>query len=42
MTYGRWAFQQLRDVYEIEGEFKEKVAGSVERMIAAVAGAGVR
>jgi type III restriction enzyme len=32
-TYGRWAFQELTDVYEMEGEFAKKVAGSVDRMI---------
>jgi type III restriction enzyme len=41
-TFGRWAFQELADVYEMEHEFDAKVAGHVDRMIAAVAGAGVR
>ena len=41
-TFGRWAFQELADVYEMEREFEKKVAASVEAMIAKVAGAGVR
>ena len=41
-AHGRWAFQELTDVYEMEGEFEKKVAAAVEQMIAKVAGAGVR
>jgi type III restriction enzyme len=41
-AHGRWAFQELTDVYEMEGEFEKKVAGAVEQMIAKVAAAGVR
>jgi hypothetical protein len=37
-THGRWAFQELADVYEMEAEFEKKVAGAVEQMIAKVAG----
>jgi type III restriction enzyme len=36
-THGRWAFQELADVYEIESEFEKRVAESVDRMIAAAA-----
>jgi type III restriction enzyme len=36
-TYGRWAFQELRDVYEIESEFETKVADSVDRIIVTAA-----
>ena len=38
-TFGRWAFQELTDVYEIESDFGAKVAESLNRMIDAVAGA---
>ena len=38
-AFGRWAFQELTDVYEIEGDFDKKVAKSVEQMIARVAAA---
>jgi type III restriction enzyme len=41
-SFGRWAFQELADVYEIESEFEAKVAGAVEDMIERAAGAGVR
>ena len=37
-TYGRWAFQELTDVYEIESDFEAKVAESVNRMIDGVTG----
>ncbi len=39
-TYGRWAFQELTELYEIEREFEKRVAEAVEGMIAKVAGAG--
>lgn len=41
-SYGRWAFQELTDVYEIESDFEEKVAEFVNRMIDAAGGADRR
>lgn len=38
-THGRWAFAEFCDVYEIESDFKAKVAGQFDKMIASVAGA---
>ena len=35
-TYGRWAFAEFCDVYEIESDFAAKVAGQFEIMVAAV------
>jgi type III restriction enzyme len=35
-THGRWAFAEFCDVYGIESDFKAKVAGEFERMIAEV------
>lgn len=35
-TYGRWAFAEFTDVYEIESDFKAKVEGKFEKMINAV------
>ena len=32
-TQGRWAFAEFRDIYEIESDFKAKVAGQFEKMI---------
>ena len=32
-TYGRWAFAEFRDVYQIEADFKAKVAAEFDRMI---------
>jgi type III restriction enzyme len=32
-TYGRWAFVELRDVYEMETDFTAKISGEVDRMI---------
>jgi type III restriction enzyme len=32
-TYGRWAFAEFTDVYQIESEFKSKVAAEFNRMI---------
>jgi type III restriction enzyme len=32
-TYGRWAFAEFRDVYEIESDFKAKVEREFEKMI---------
>jgi type III restriction enzyme len=33
-TYGRWAFAEFTEVYRIEADFKAKIAGEFERMIA--------
>lgn len=33
--YGRWAFAEFCDVYEIESDFKATVAGQFDEMIAA-------
>ncbi len=32
-TYGRWAFAEFCDIYEIESDFEAKVASEVEKMI---------
>ena len=32
-TYGRWAFAEFCDVYEIESDFKAKVASQFDKMI---------
>ena len=32
-TYGRWAFAEFTDVYEIEGDFKAKIEGKFNAMI---------
>jgi type III restriction enzyme len=32
-TYGRWAFAEFCDVYEIESDFEEKVASEFEKLI---------
>jgi len=34
--YGRWAFAEFREVYQIESDFKARVASEFDRMIAAV------
>jgi type III restriction enzyme len=36
-TFGRWAFAEFTEVYQIEADFKAKVEGSFETMIAGVA-----
>ena len=36
-TYGRWAFAEFTEVYEIESDFKAKVEGEFNKMIAAAA-----
>lgn len=36
-TYGRWAFAEFCDVYEIQADFKAKVEGEFNKMIAAIA-----
>ena len=33
-TYGRWAFAEFCDVYEIEADFKSKVEAEFNKMIA--------
>ena len=38
-TYGRWAFAEFTEMYEIEANFKEKVEGQFEQMIHAIVGA---
>ena len=32
-TYGRWAFAEFTDVYEIESNFKTKIEGKFKAMI---------
>ena len=32
-SHGRWAFQELTDVYEMEGEFAKKVEDAFDRML---------
>ena len=32
-TYGRWAFAELTDVYEMELDFEEKIEPAVDEMI---------
>ena len=32
-TYGRWAFAEFTDVYEIQDDFKKEVTGKFESMI---------
>jgi len=34
-TYGRWAFAEFTEVYEIESEFKDRVEGEFKKMLAA-------
>jgi type III restriction enzyme len=38
-SYGRWAFAEFRDVYEIEAEFEKKIASEFDRMIKTAASA---
>ena len=33
-TYGRWAFSEFTEVYQIEADFKAKVEGEFDKMIA--------
>jgi type III restriction enzyme len=33
-TFGRWAFAELADVYQMESEFEAKVAQEFERVLA--------
>jgi type III restriction enzyme len=39
--FGRWAFAELRDVWELEADFSAKLTGEVDAMIDRVAGATV-
>ena len=32
-TYGRWAFSEFTDIYEIESEFTKKLASEFDQMI---------
>jgi type III restriction enzyme len=32
-TFGRWAFVELKDIYEMEADFEARIAGEVDRMI---------
>ena len=32
-TYGRWAFAEFTELYQIEADFKNKIAGEFDRMI---------
>ena len=36
--YGRWAFSEFTEVYQIEADFKAKVESQFNKMIASVAG----
>ena len=36
-TYGRWAFAEFTEVYQIEADFKAKVASQFNNMIEAAA-----
>ena len=38
-TYGRWAFAEFTEVYQIEADFKAKVESEFNKMIESVAGA---
>ncbi len=38
-TYGRWAFAEFVDIYQIESDFKAKVEGAFDAMIAQVVNA---
>jgi type III restriction enzyme len=33
-TYGRWAFSELTEIYQIESDFKAKVESEFDKMIA--------
>jgi type III restriction enzyme len=32
-TYGRWAFAEFTDIYEIQSEFAKKLASEFDQMI---------
>ena len=36
-TYGRWAFAEFTEVYQIEADFKAKIANQFNKMIEAAA-----
>jgi type III restriction enzyme len=36
-THGRWAFAEFTEVYQIETDFKAKVASEFNKMLAAAA-----
>jgi type III restriction enzyme len=36
--YGRWAFAEFTEVYQIESDFEAKVESAFERMIAHIDG----
>ena len=36
-TYGRWAFAEFTEVYQIEADFKAKVGSEFNKMIEAAA-----
>jgi type III restriction enzyme len=38
-THGRWAFVELRQIYEFEPDFEKKLASSFESLVESVAGA---
>lgn len=38
-TYGRWAFAEFTEVYQIEADFEAKVAGEFNKMIESSTGA---
>ncbi len=38
-TYGRWAFAEFTEVYQIEADFEAKVAGEFNKMIESASGA---
>jgi type III restriction enzyme len=37
-SYGRWAFAEFTEVYQIEADFKAKVKGAFQKMIESVVG----
>jgi type III restriction enzyme len=39
-THGRWAFAEFTEIYDIESDFKAKVAGEFDRMIATATATG--
>jgi type III restriction enzyme len=39
-SYGRWAFVELKDIYEMESDFAAKIAGAVDQMIGSALSAG--
>jgi len=41
-TYGRWAFAEFTEVYQIESDFEAKVEGEFKKMIAGVTAPAIR